>query len=192
MFNIGTIIQLFILLNPLDSTPFLIQANNDGMNVKAVALKAVLFAFLIAVVMALAGPLLFSVLGINLDSFRIAGGLVLLLLGLDMVRPKSEPKVFHEIDGLITIIATPMLTGPATISFITIKAYEIGLTSILVDIVCSFTLVGIVFFLLSVIISRVNEKLINILARIMGLFVMTVAIEMIANGGHAVIATLLK
>jgi multiple antibiotic resistance protein len=189
MLDLALIIQIFVLLNPLASFPFLIQAYQEKLNLKMLALKAVLTAFVIAVVIAIIGPLLFNIFGITLDSFRTAGGIVLIILGYNMIKPKEEQKKKIEtIDSLTTIIATPMLTGPATISFVTIKAMEIGRTEVLANLVGSFILVGAVFFVFTLLVSKVNPKLVNILSRILGLFLMALAIEMIAKGIHGVIA----
>jgi multiple antibiotic resistance protein len=192
MFDISLIIQIFVLLNPLASFPFLISAFHHKMNLKIIALKAVLTAFIIAVVMALIGPFLFNLFGITLNSFRIAGGFVLIILGYHMVRPADEEKKeITNVDALTTIIATPMLTGPGTISFITIKTIEIGRTVVLTNLVGAFILVGIVFFVFSLLVSKIHEKLVNILSRIMGLFLMAVAIEMIAKGLEGIILPLI-
>jgi multiple antibiotic resistance protein len=184
VFDLSLAIQLFVLLNPLASFPFLIQAYQKKVNVQMIAVKATLTAFSIAVVMAITGPILFDVFGITLDSFRVAGGLVLLILAYNMVKPgeEKEHREIKNIDALTTIIATPMLTGPAVISFITVKAYEIGRTDILTHVVAAFVLVGAVFFVFSLLVSKINPKLVNILSRILGLFLMAVAIEMISKG----------
>jgi multiple antibiotic resistance protein len=189
MLDIALVIQIFVLLNPLASFPFLIQAYQEKLNLKMLALKAVLTAFAIAVVIALIGPFLFNIFGITLDSFRIAGGIVLIILGYHMIQPKEEQKKKIEtIDHLTTIIATPMLTGPATISFVTIKTMEIGRTEVLTNLVGSFILVGAVFFVFTMLVSKVSPKLVNILSRILGLFLMALAIEMISKGVYGLIS----
>lgn len=186
--DISLIIQIFVLLNPLASFPFLISAYQKKMNLKQIALKAVLTAFIIAVIMTLIGPFLFNIFGISINTFRIAGGIVLFLLALDMVRPREkENKDFKNIDSLITIIATPMLTGPGTISFITLKTIEIGKIAVLTNLVFAFLLVGIVFFIFTLLVSKVDSKLVNLLSRILGLFLMAISIEMISKGIFALI-----
>ncbi|MBU0756494.1 MAG: MarC family protein [Nanoarchaeota archaeon] len=189
MVYFGLVFQLFALLNPLSSVPFLLQAHNKKMNVKIIALKAVITAFSIAFIMVLLGKYIFDMFGISLDSFRVAGGVVLFLLGLSMVRPKDEnnKKSDSSIDGLITIIATPMLTGPGVISFVTLKTFEMGKTIVLINLIVGFILVGIVFMLFSIFIDRINVKLINITSRILGLFLTAVSIEMIAKGLEGII-----
>jgi multiple antibiotic resistance protein len=180
------IVQIFILLNPLSSFPFLMAAYRQKLNVKKIALLSVITAFAVALIIALTGPSLFGIFGISLDAFRIAGGVVLFLLGLDMIRPKEEEiEKVGSIDGLISIIATPMLTGPATISFITIKSYEIGQFDLVSNLVAAFVLVGVVFMMFSFMISKINHTVINITSRVLGLFLTAVSIEMIAQGINA-------
>ena len=181
--NFALIIQLFVLLNPLSSFPFLMAAYRKKMNVKSIAIFSVLTAFVIAVIITFVGPYLFEFFGITLNSFRIAGGIVLLLLGLDTIRPKEKEIVnVGGVHGLISIIATPMLTGPATISFITIKAYELSQLVVVANLIPAFILVGAVFIMFAYLVPRVNANLINISSRILGLFLMAVSIEMIFTG----------
>lgn len=181
--NFGLILQIFVLINPLSSLPVLMAAYKNKLNVRKVALNAISLAFIIAIIIAAVGPYLFNIFNITIDSFRIAGGLVLLLLGLDTIR-REEPKKIKggKVDSLISIIATPLLTGPATISFITIKALEIGRLMTAINIFFAFILVGFVFILFSFIIPKVNMKVVNLMSRVLGLFLAAVAIQMISKG----------
>jgi multiple antibiotic resistance protein len=158
-------------------------------NVRNVSISAVFVAFIIALIVVFIGPMLFNFFSISVDSFRIAGGIVLLLLGLDTIRPKKEEEQSPgNVDNLISIIATPMLTGPATISYITIKSIEVGKMTLLINIIITFLIVGIIFWLFASYISKINARLINIISRVLGLFLTAVAIEMIAKGVTGVIS----
>ncbi|MCX6769921.1 MAG: MarC family protein [Candidatus Micrarchaeota archaeon] len=181
------ILQSFVLLNPLSSFPVLMAAYKKKLNVRQIAIRASIVAFLIALLILFFGPQLFGLYGISTDAFRIAGGAVLFLLGLDTVRPKPKREDVDEVDSLVAIIATPLLTGPAVISFLTIKAIEQGAPSLVVDVSVAFGIVGIVFFLFSLALPRVNEKVIEILSKVMGLFLMAIAIEMLAKGTRALL-----
>jgi multiple antibiotic resistance protein len=183
--SLALIVQFFVLINPLSSFPVLMEAYRKKMNVRAIAVGAVITAFFIAIIIALIGPYLFSFFGITVDSFRIAGGIVLLLLGLDTVRSKKEQVEVTKVDSIISIIATPLLTGPATISFVTIKAYELGRFATIVNLLGAFFLVGAVFIAFSRTIPKVNPKVVNIASKVLGLFLTAVAIEMIAKGVQA-------
>lgn len=194
--SITLIVQLFILINPLSSFPFLCGAHEKKctvrrkIDVRMIAIKAVITAFVIAVIIILTGPLLFKVFDISLDAFRIAGGIVLLLLGLDTIKAKHnhEELDVEGTDSLISIIATPLMTGPATISFLTLKTYEIGQFPVLINATLAFIIVGIVFITGAYMIERINQKLISITSRVLGLFLTALAIEMIAGGLLGIIA----
>ena len=182
MLDLILILQLFVLLNPLSSFSVLMSAHKRKMDVKKIAVNAVIIAFIIAMSMVFVGPLLFAAFGITLDSFRVAGGVVLFLLGLDTIRGTQNKKDFTEIDGVSSIIATPLLTGPATISFITIKTYELGQMPIVLNLLVTFVLVFAIFGVFAIVISKINEKIVSISSKVFGLFLTSVAIDMIAKG----------
>lgn len=182
IFSLIIVIQLFVLLNPLSSFPVLVSAYKSKLNVKKIAFDAVSLAFVIALVIAFFGQQIFELFGINLDSFKIAGGIVLLLLGLETIRAKEKEEKFTKTDSLISIIATPLLTGPGTISFIIIKIYEIGKINMIFNILVAFILVALVFMIFSFSVHKINSKVINLSSRILGLFLTAVAIQLIADG----------
>ncbi|MEM2115807.1 MAG: MarC family protein [Candidatus Woesearchaeota archaeon] len=184
LINILLVMQIFTLLNPLSSLPMLFMAYKNKLNVKRVSIQAVILALIIAITMILIGPLMFKLFGISINAFRIAGGVVLFLLGIDTIREKEEEEVekAKPADSIIAIIATPMLTGPATISFLTIKTIEIGFIHVFLNLLIAFVLVFIVFYLLASMIPKLNRTIVGILSRILGLFLTAMALEMMFNG----------
>jgi len=184
LIDIALIVQLFVLINPFSSFPVLFTAYQKKMNVKKIAVQASILALVIAVIICLIGSNLFGFFGITVDSFRIAGGICLLLLGLDTIRDKEKKESVGKVDSLISILATPLLTGPATISFIIIKTIEIGRVTLLSNIVITFMLVGLIFILFSYSIKRINIRVIEISSKILGLFLTAMAIELIFTGAY--------
>ena len=182
LIDLALTLQLFVLINPLSSFPVLIDAYKSKMNVRQIALFSVIIAFIVAIVIIFIGPYLFQLFGISLDSFRIAGGIILLLLGINTINKEKERRNVDKVDSLISIIATPLLTGPATISFLIIEAYDVGYYSIVASTTLAFILVAIVFMIFAFSIKKVNEKIVIIAAKVFGLFLMAIAIEMIAKG----------
>ena len=181
------IFQFFALINPVSSFSVLVSAQKQGQEITTIARKAVLIAYVLAISMVFIGPFLFPMFGISIDSFRIAGGIVLFLLGIDTLRPpKEDIKETGQTEALISIIATPLLTGPATISFITIKLLEIGLVPTLINLTLAFLAVAIVVLGFAHSINRLNMRIVSIGSRVFGLFLTAIAIEMIARGIHGV------
>jgi multiple antibiotic resistance protein len=185
--SIALIVQLFVLINPFSSFPVLFTAYQKKMNVKKIAVQASILALVIAIVICLIGSNLFSFFGITVDSFRIAGGICLLLLALDTIRDKEKKDNVGKVDSLISILATPLLTGPATISFIIIKTIELGRVTLLSNIVITFILVGLIFILFSYSVKRINTRVIEISSKILGLFLTAMAIELIFTGAYNLI-----
>ena len=182
MFNVAFIMQMFALLNPLSSFPVLMSAYKKKLDVRGIAIKASVVAYLVAMFCLFLGPQFFNLYGVSIDAFRLAGGVILFLLGIETVRPKPVHEEMGEVDSLIAIIATPLLTGPAVISFLTIKAMEAGAMPLVPDVTLSLLIVGIIFYIFSVMLPRINEKAVEILSKIMGLFLTAIAIEMMAKG----------
>jgi multiple antibiotic resistance protein len=180
--NVALILQIFALLNPLASFPVLISASKKRLNVRKIAISAVIIAFIVALALVFLGPPLFNLLGISLDSFRIAGGIVILLLGLETINSKDEKKEASKTDSLISLMATPLLTGPATISFLTLKVYEIGSLSLTINLLIACIFIALVFVLFSIFVKRINPRVISIASKVFGLFLAAIAIEMIAKG----------
>jgi len=176
------ILKIFFLLNPLSSIPLLFLAYKKRMDVRKVALYSVALAILVAVCFVILGPLLFQIYGISLDSFRVAGGVLVFLLGLSMARDQDRDYDKAKPDDLINIIATPLLTGPATLSFLIITTAEIGMGAVLVNLVGAFVLVAFLFLLLTYFLPRVNLSYIMFISRLFGLFLVALGIEMMVAG----------
>lgn len=186
MISIPLILQLFVLINPLSSFPVLMSAFKKKLDVKKIALMSTLVAFAIAIAVVFVGPLLFTMFGVGIDSLMIAGGVILLLLGIDTVRQDGETGGnVNEVDGFISLIATPLLTGPATISFIILKAYEMSQMDLVINITITFVAIGALFTLFAFMVPKVNAKVVGILSKIFGLFLTAIGIEMMAMGIRA-------
>jgi multiple antibiotic resistance protein len=91
-----------------------------------VAVRAVMVAALVFFVFAIGGGVMLQVLGIHIESFRAAGGIVLILLGIQMGLGISFPKEKEDVSEIAVVIGTPMITGPATISTAIILADSYG------------------------------------------------------------------
>jgi multiple antibiotic resistance protein len=186
MVSIPLIVQLFVLINPLSSFTVLMSAFKKKMDVKKIAFMSTLVAFAIAIAVVFVGPLLFTMFGVSINSLMIAGGIILVLLGVDTVRMEGESGGnVNEMDGFISLIATPLLTGPAAISFIILKAYEMSQADLLVNITITFVGIGALFMLFASMVPKINAKIMVILSKIFGLFLTAIGVEMMANGIRA-------
>jgi multiple antibiotic resistance protein len=198
-FSVLALSSIFFLVDPFAAIPsFLaITQSVDAVRRKRMARKAALTCFIVLTSFALAGQLIFKMFGITLPAFEIAGGLILLLIGLDMLEAKRSPtQEAHgdkeegeaKEDAGIVPLGIPMLAGPGAISSVmvlvgpvpTLWHWQMGavLGSIAVTCVASYLVLAGA--------GRVRKVLgetgIRILVRIMGLLLVALAMQFFVNG----------
>lgn len=123
-----TFVALFVALDILGTLPMYLSMT-QGMNPKRKARTvdvSMLVAFVVAVLFAVGGQPLFRWLGIDLFDFKIAGGIVLLLLSLaDLV---SGPEAASRASGSTGIVplAVPLITGPGVLTTLVLQVNSVG------------------------------------------------------------------
>ncbi len=125
--SVVSLSAIFFVVDPFSAVPFFLAMTRDDAPAKRreTALRASLTAGLVLASFALAGAWIFKVLGISIGAFKIAGGVVLLLLALDMIRtqPSRTRITDQEVaagadkeDIAIVPLAMPLLAGPGSIA----------------------------------------------------------------------------
>jgi multiple antibiotic resistance protein len=118
---------LFFVVDPIAAVPFFLAMTRDATaeERRRTALRASLTAGAVLLAFALAGAWIFRLLGLSLGAFKIAGGVVLLLLALDMIRTQPSKTRITEgevaagaekADVAIVPLAMPLLAGPGSIA----------------------------------------------------------------------------
>lgn len=189
---LGHLIQLVVLFivifDPMASFVVFVIATKSMSEAdrKRTALLAILTASLISYAVLLLGQQLLDLLSINILHFKIAGGVILFILGVEMALgyPLTNVDATKEssANAIAAIIATPLLTGPAAITAIIISVREYGFidTGLAVTIVLLFSAI---LFLLSTRINRVAGKApIQVLSTILGLITLAWGVKFIAEG----------
>lgn len=194
--------SFFSLINPLGSMPvFLAMTNNIGQKEKRrTALKATLTAFVILIIFAFAGQMLFTFFGISVDGFRVVGGIIFFLMGYDMLNAKlSSFKTVQskkveavsdeeaEVEDIsITPLAIPMIAGPGAITNAIVlmqDSHTLTLKAVLVFTIMFILALTYVIYVGGASITRFLGPTGNkILLKIMGLILMVVAVEFFFAG----------
>ncbi|MDR3751071.1 MAG: MarC family protein [Terracidiphilus sp.] len=198
-FSLLAISSIFFLVDPFAAIPsFLaITATADAARRKRVARKGALTCFIVLTSFAVGGQLIFRMFGITLPAFEVAGGLILLLIGLDMLEAKRSPtqeatgdteEAAGKEDAGIVPLGIPMLAGPGAISSVMVLVgqvpnlwhWEMG------AILGSITLTCLISYWILAGAGRVRQVLgetgIRILVRIMGLLLVALAMQFFVNG----------
>ena len=197
--------SFFTLINPLSTMPLFMTMTSE-LTVKErnhTAKKATLVALITIVIFALSGQLLFNFFGISVNSFRIVGGIIFFIMGMDMLQARigkvkikdSEVKTYIN-DISVTPLAIPMICGPGAItnsivmmedaSTFTRKIVLFG--SILLVLLITY----LVFYSASRIIKIIGQTGINVMMRLMGLILMVIAVEFFFSGLKPIILDMIK
>jgi multiple antibiotic resistance protein len=197
-FSLLALSSIFFLVDPFAALPtFLaVTAGMDRRRRRRMAQKASLTAFVVLTAFALAGQYIFRMFGITLPAFEIAGGIILLLIGLDMLNAKRSPTqetgedvedAAAKEDAGIVPLGIPMLAGPGSITSVMVLVGQAqGQWSKLLAIVAAILITALICWLVLGNSDRVANVLgqtgIRILVRIMGLLLVALAVQYFVNG----------
>ena len=200
---VSSAITLFIILDPLLSTSMFIDLTRglSGKEVLKQAGIATSVAGVLMLVFLVFNDVIFSILNIELDSFKVAGGIILFILGLQIVLGlEIGGKAAHEaraeqardwaelLPGTVrksmagVIIGTPIMCGPGTITTVMIIGSEYGILITAVAIILSLLVIWMILAFSSRITAVLGETVIVILSKIVGLLLTAIAIHTIWSG----------
>lgn len=189
----------FAIMNPIANTPvFLGLTAKDAPAVRRkVATKALIVSFVIIVVFSAAGKPIFELFGITLPSFRIMGGILVALVGYNMLHGGEHSPVQHpneddkqksldaEMDVAITPLAMPILAGPGTIATAMNFASTGGMVEFLVTIGAFFVLclISYAFFVSGErFVTYIGDNGVKVITRLMGLILAVIGVQMLIHG----------
>lgn len=197
--------SFFTLINPLGTMPIFMTmtADLDQEHRTRTAKKASIVSFITIIIFAFLGQVLFNFFGISVNSFRIVGGVIFFIMGMDMLQARlgkvkvkdSEIKTYVN-DISVTPLAIPMICGPGALTNAIVMmedADSIEKKGILV--LSVFFIMLLTYFILyssSRIIKFLGETGINVMMRLMGLIVMVIAVEFFFSGLEPILMEMLK
>lgn len=193
------LVSIFFVVDPLAAIPaFLTMTADDSPSVRrATALRASIASSIILVLFAVAGGLIFKVFGVTLPAFRIAGGVILGVSALEMLRaerPSRETKEeiregVDKVDISITPLAIPLLAGPGAISTVMVLTHKTDSWVSDVPVFTAIALTGVATYVLLLFSDSLQRVLgrtgILVVSRIMGLVLAAIAVQFILDGLHA-------
>jgi multiple antibiotic resistance protein len=196
------IIAVLIIVTPPDPVKVLLFnqiVDESGENRRVAALKVALYVLVILGVSALVGREILTLLGIDLDAFSVVGGAIIAAMGLEMLyggepsraQGKSEYEAEKEegagdADGLLLPLSTPLLAGPGAITtVITISSFNdlfepalIALTGVAITAIAAFLSMAY----LGGALARLSERTTELLARLGGVLLATIGVQMVLGG----------
>ncbi len=195
---ISALITFFVVIDPPGCAPIFasLTAGATDRERRMQAIRAVVIATIILLFFALLGEQLLGALSISLDAFRIAGGIMLFLIGFEMVFEKRDQrredraqKVIDtpEIEDVSAFpMAMPMIAGPGTIaSVMLLEARSVGITESLVVMAALGTvLLATLLALLGAgpIMRLLGQRIEAVITRLLGVVLAALAAQFVIDG----------
>ena len=177
-------VSLFLILDPFASVPMFINITEglDEKTVKTYANKAAVVAAVLLYVFMFIGKDLMNVFGVTMGSFRVAGGIIFLMMAIELVFGLSLSKVNDEKGAKWAIIASPILTGPGVITTAILFSDQYGLISVMIAGTLALFITWMILRSSSFIMKHVGTQALGILTKIFGLFIAAMGVESIFSG----------
>jgi multiple antibiotic resistance protein len=191
---IQSFVVYFVVVDPLGNGPIflsLTQSQNTKEKIQT-SIEAVSIATIILISFSVIGKFILSYLSISLASFRIAGGLILFIIALEMLfnkRQERKEQIANEVKDKVSIfpLAIPILSGPAAITSIIVIMSDIG-DNIVYQIVSIASLISVMLItlVLFMIISKsgdfINKKIVNVFSRVIAIILAALSVQYIIDG----------
>jgi multiple antibiotic resistance protein len=190
---------IFFVVDPFGVVPiFLAMTRGDSaQKIRSMALRACVAGCALMLFFALFGGLVFKVFGVSLGAFRVAGGILLLMTALDMLRARTsetktspgETEEGAEKDDIALVpLAMPLLAGPGAIATVMVLMSKgtgvLSAIPVLVSIVITFVASYFVLRGAGLVQRVLGQSGVAILQRVMGLLLAAIAVQFMADGGR--------
>jgi multiple antibiotic resistance protein len=189
--------SLIFIVDPIATIPtfLVLTADAEIGERRHMAKRAAWTCFVVLAGFAMAGTLIFKMFGITLPAFRIAGGLIMILIGLDMVQarrsqtketPSETEQAMEKEDVGIIPLGIPMLAGPGSISTVIALMAQSSNWQHSILIIVAVALTAFISYWTLAAADRLGRRMgdtgIHILTRFVGLMLMAIAVQFILSG----------
>jgi multiple antibiotic resistance protein len=181
---IKSFVLLFIIIDPFIAFAAFISMTRGMTHVEKMkqSYTAVLVAFAMAVAFLFGGAFVLKILGISMNSFVAAGGMILMILGVQEVLGIKTKNEKENKDMVAIVIGTPLLCGPGTMTTIIMLSQEQGYLAPLLA-AASVLLITWILLIFSEKISEIlGPTVIEVLSRLMGFLLVAMAAEFLKKG----------
>lgn len=189
---ITLVILFFVIIDPFASFSVFLVATKHMKNSEKnkITFLAILVASLITLFFLVFGEGVLSILHTDIDHFRVAGGIILFILGLKMSLGyelfSSNGLENNTSRGVAAIIATPLITGPATITTIIISGGDYGGVVTGLGIFTVLLITGFMFYFSQWMMNILDETFVKVLTTILGLITVAWGINFVFVGLKAI------
>jgi multiple antibiotic resistance protein len=181
----------FAIMNPIANTAAFVGLTADytANERQKVAFKSLLTTFLIILVFSVLGNLIFQLFGITIHALRITGGILLFIIGYQMLHGEGSKMhsstASHNMGIAVSPIAVPLLAGPGTIATAMNYAVSADFFKIVITL-SAFLLLIIITYICFIfgqrLVTFIGNAGLSIITRLMGLIIAVIGVEMCMSG----------
>ncbi len=188
-----SLIPLLVAVDAIGVLPLFISLTESIAEVRhrqRIVIQSVVTAAIVAILFLVLGTSLLRVLGITVEDFMIAGGLLLFLISLrDLITAeKTRPHIDPETVGYVPI-GVPLITGPAVLTTLLLLQDQFGTLNVLPAVVLNILFAGVVFWFADPITRFLGSAGTKAISKISSLLLASIGVMMVRKG---IVATLLQ
>jgi multiple antibiotic resistance protein len=185
-----TFVTLFVVMDPIGTAPVFLSLtrHQPRRGARRAAVAASVAAMVVVLVFALFGRVVLGYLHVSLPSLSIAGGLLLVLVALEMLQGQGAPAEGDTGIALVPL-ATPLLAGPGAIATVMVlvsrhrgTAAHLG---IYLGILATVAVIAAVFLLADQLAKWIPASALHFLTRIFGFLLAAIAVQLVVDGATA-------
>lgn len=179
-----TFIPIFVAIDIFAVLPIFISVTNEiTADQKGTVVKhSIITALAVSLVFVAVGEAVFKILGITVDDFKIAGGLVLLVIAvLDLTRYSGEKRKIEDAVGVVPI-GVPLIVGPAVLTTLIVLIGHYGIIPTIISLVLNLFIVWGSFVRAEGITRLIGKNGIVALSKVMAILLASIAVMMIRLG----------
>ncbi|HEX4533393.1 MAG TPA: MarC family protein [Rhizomicrobium sp.] len=191
---------LFVTVGPIEAAPIFLAltANDDAKHRRRLALTASIIAAIILVLFAIGGVQVLSLLQVGLPAFRLAGGILLLMMAADLllahrsslssITKSEEREAKSQSDIAVFPLAIPLIAGPGSMTAVVLlmsKAHGVAEQGVVIGCILAIIALTCIVMLAAGGLNRVLGVMgNNVIARVSGILLAALAMQYILDGLH--------
>jgi len=174
---------LLIILDPIGLIPIFIALTHGATNEerRALASRAVFVGFVLLLLFTFTGTGILSLFGITLSDFKIAGGILLLVIAIRIINEAHYGEAGEERPGIVPL-AVPLLVGPGAITTTIVLIGMYGLWVTVAAVVLSFAVCFLILRHVGYLYRVLGKTGSDVVAKIMGMLLAAIAVQFVRQG----------
>ncbi|UCF86927.1 MAG: MarC family protein [Nitrospiraceae bacterium] len=180
----NTFIPLFVAIDVTALLPIFmgLTGNMEEDEKRTVIRQSIITALVVSLAFVAVGEGVFRIIGITVDDFKIAGGLILLVLAiLELMRERVDVRISESTVGVVPI-GVPLIAGPAAITTLIVLIDHYGIVPTVISLILNLFIVWFAFSRAQKIVGLFGRKGIDAISKVIALLLAAIAVMMIRIG----------